>query len=102
MGIVLTFVWFCLSIFETKTVNYRVVCFLCGALFADITCRLIICQMSNQPPRWEHYLNVFLVFCGVGVILQIFNRFLVSNFAEDYIITDITLWIWIIITVVIN
>jgi len=99
LAVILTFVWF---FFSKETTNYRVVCFLCGALFANMTCRLIISQMSEQAPRPEHYWNILLVFCFIGLVLEVFVKFLLEKFVDYDGFASVSLWIWLIIAVVIN
>ncbi|XP_048386996.1 ethanolaminephosphotransferase 1 [Stegostoma tigrinum] len=60
--------WVCTSPYDVIEQHPRIVYFLVGTAFSNLTCKLIVCQMSNtrcQPLSW------FLLPLAVGVIFVI-------------------------------
>ena len=57
-----------------ETNALRFVCFMNGALFANITCRLIILQMSSQKPTTSHYFNSLVVLFVFGFVVDFFMK----------------------------
>ncbi|GCC40716.1 hypothetical protein chiPu_0024473, partial [Chiloscyllium punctatum] len=66
--------WVCRSPYDIIEKHPRIVYFLVGTAFSNLTCKLIVCQMSNtrcQPLSW------FLLPLVVGVI------FVISGILQD-------------------
>ena len=59
--------------------NYRIVCFISGTMFANISSRMIIIKMSGVMPGVSHYCNVLLGVVGLGLVLDGAFRFFLEQ-----------------------
>ncbi|XP_011181121.2 ethanolaminephosphotransferase 1 [Zeugodacus cucurbitae] len=88
--IVIMLLWPYISPNDIMEKDPRIMFLLSGTIFSNISCRLIVAQMSNTRCDAFHYMMpVFLIFVGIGLWIPLLERLMLYVL---FIVTTLTHW----------